>query len=162
LSHNEQSNELFNEGLPHGYLITFRTYGTRLHGNAGSVDRFHNTYGTPRLNQDDARKRYNRRLLKQRPVKLDIRKRKVIIAAIKKVCSILEWDLWALNVRSNHVHAVITARCRPSRILSALKANSTGSQRCRLGYAAAVSDTYGVNEHSTTQLLEFCMTKANR
>ena len=30
------------------YLITFRCYGTWLHGDSrGSVDRFHNRYGAP-------------------------------------------------------------------------------------------------------------------
>jgi REP element-mobilizing transposase RayT len=127
------------ESLPSGYLITFRCYGTWLHGDAGSVDRFHNTYGTPRLHKDDARKRYNRGRLKQPPVKLNSRRRKVIIAAIKKTCSILKWDLWALNVRSNHVHAVVTAPCRPSRVLNALKANSTGAMRTAGCWQSAIS-----------------------
>jgi REP element-mobilizing transposase RayT len=119
----------FSETLPSGYLITFRCYGTWLHGDAGSVDRFHNTYGTPRLHKDAARKRYNRGLLTQRPVNLDSKRRKVILASIKKTCSILRWDLWAVNVRTNHVHAVVTAPCSPSRVLNALKANSTGAMR---------------------------------
>ena len=34
--------------VPLAYLITFRTYGTWLHGDArGSVDREHNVFGTP-------------------------------------------------------------------------------------------------------------------
>jgi hypothetical protein len=36
--------------IPLAYLITFRSYGTWLHGDPrGSVDRFHNVYGKPRL-----------------------------------------------------------------------------------------------------------------
>ena len=39
-----------NQRIPLAYLITFRSYGTWLHGDErGSVDRFHNVYGTPRL-----------------------------------------------------------------------------------------------------------------
>jgi hypothetical protein len=35
---------------PLAYLITFNTYGSWLHGDRrGSVDRFHNRYGTPRV-----------------------------------------------------------------------------------------------------------------
>jgi hypothetical protein len=35
------------------YLITFTTYGARLHGSArGSVDDEHNVYGTPLLQVD--------------------------------------------------------------------------------------------------------------
>jgi hypothetical protein len=34
--------------VPLAYLITFRAYGTWLHGDSrGSVDRFHNRYGAP-------------------------------------------------------------------------------------------------------------------
>jgi len=34
--------------IPLAYLITFRAYGTWLHGDSrGSVDRFHNRYGAP-------------------------------------------------------------------------------------------------------------------
>jgi hypothetical protein len=34
--------------LPLGYLITFRCYGTWLHGDErGSIDRFHNRYSPP-------------------------------------------------------------------------------------------------------------------
>lgn len=63
--------EFRDEHTPFGYLITFRSYGTWLHGKQGSVDRFHNAYGTPKLPADDARYRYNRRALAQPPVKLD-------------------------------------------------------------------------------------------
>ena len=36
--------------LPLGYLITFRSYGTWLHGDErGSIDRFHNRYKAPYL-----------------------------------------------------------------------------------------------------------------
>ena len=39
--------ELEDERIPLGYLITFRGYGTWLHGDRrGSVDRFHNRFGT--------------------------------------------------------------------------------------------------------------------
>lgn len=41
------------DGYPLAYLLTFRCYGTWLHGDArGSVDREHNTYGTPCLDPD--------------------------------------------------------------------------------------------------------------
>ena len=41
--------------IPLGYLITFRAYGTWLHGDRRrSVDRFHNQYGTPDIPQTSA------------------------------------------------------------------------------------------------------------
>jgi hypothetical protein len=40
--------EYRNEHIPLAYLITFRAYGTWLHGDKrGSVNRFHNRFGTP-------------------------------------------------------------------------------------------------------------------
>jgi hypothetical protein len=121
--------EYSDERIPLGYLITFRSYGTWLHGKAGSVDRFHNMYGAPRLPGNEKRKQYNQRLLKQRPVKLDSRKRTATLVAIKETCEIRKWDLWASNIRSNHVHAVVSANCKPKRILNALKANATRKMR---------------------------------
>jgi hypothetical protein len=51
-----------------GYLLTFRTHGSWLHGDAGgSVDRFHNVYGTS-LPPDSQRQAYERNLLKARPL----------------------------------------------------------------------------------------------
>lgn len=125
----QTDHEFSDERIPLGYLITFRSYGTWLHGERGSVDRFHNLYGTPKLPPFDKQKQYNLRLLKQPPVKLDSRKRAAILAALKETCAIRKWELWASNIRSNHVHAVISATCKPERILNALKANATRKMR---------------------------------
>jgi REP element-mobilizing transposase RayT len=118
-----------NERLPVGYLITFRSYGTWLHGRSGSVDRFHNVYGTSRLPGNRKRKLYNQRLLKQSPVRLSARKRAAVLSAVRETCHIRKWGLWVCNVRSNHVHAVISAGCRPEVVLNALKANATRKMR---------------------------------
>jgi REP element-mobilizing transposase RayT len=123
------NDEYSDERIPLGYLITFRSYGTWLHGKRGSVDRFHNVYGTPRLPSDAKRKEYNQRLLKQPPVKLTAPKRAASLSAIRETCEIRKWKLWASNIRSNHVHAVISATCKPERILTALKANATRKMR---------------------------------
>ena len=40
----QRQTEFQSEHIPYGYLITFRAYGTWLHGRPGSVDRFHNVY----------------------------------------------------------------------------------------------------------------------
>ena len=42
---------------------------------------------------------------------------------------IRRWSLWALNVRTNHVHAVVSANRKPETILNALKANATRSMK---------------------------------
>ena len=54
---------------PLGYLITFRCYGTWLHGDErGSVDRFHNWYGTPTFSPNPARQNQNSGRLRHAPV----------------------------------------------------------------------------------------------
>ena len=110
--------------FPLGYLITFRPYGTWLHGDRrGSVNRFHNRYGTPRLPQNDGWKKHNRDALKQSPVRLGSRQRRAIEEAIRETCKIRKWDFWTTNVRTNHIHTVVSAQCKPEKILSAFKAN---------------------------------------
>lgn len=121
--------EFRNEHTPLGYLITFRSYGSWLHGKTGSVDRFHNTYGTATLAADAARLHYNQRALSQSPVTLKVQQRALVKKAIRETCEIRKWSLWAANVRTNHVHAVVTADCKPERVLNALKANSTRQMR---------------------------------
>jgi REP element-mobilizing transposase RayT len=49
--------------------------------------------------------------------------------AIRETCAIRRWQLWTLNVRTNHVHTVVTAHKNPDAILGALKANATRAMR---------------------------------
>jgi REP element-mobilizing transposase RayT len=115
---------------PLGYLLTFRAYGTWLHGDErGSVDRDHRRYGTPALPPSPRRNQIVKKLLKQAPVKLSRRQRVAIDSSIRETCEIRKWNLWTLNVRTNHLHCVITANCGPERVLNALKANATRSMK---------------------------------
>ena len=112
--------------IPLGYLITFRSHGTWLHGDSrGAVDRYRNRYGTPRIAADERWQRYNERVMKLAAVKLDTRRRASIEEAIKETCHIHRWTLRARNVRTNHVHVVVSAACNPELVLRALKANAT-------------------------------------
>jgi REP element-mobilizing transposase RayT len=122
--------EFRNEEFPLAYLITFRSYGTWLHGDRrGSVDRFHNRFGTPRLPPNELRRKYNQNLLKRSPVRLRSRQRTAVEEAIRETCKIRKWDFWTTNVRSNHVHTVVSASCKPEIVLAALKANATRKLR---------------------------------
>ena len=117
-------------GIPLGYLITFRAYGTWLHGDSrGSVDRFHNRYGSPSIPNNRRWREYNERALKRPHVTLRSRRRLDIQAAIRETCQIRKWTLWAVNIRTNHVHSVVTARCSPESVLNAFKANATRKMR---------------------------------
>ena len=115
---------------PLAYLITFRTYGTWLHGDhRGSIDRFHNGYGSPYLAANTNWHRFNRQALKTMPAILDARQRKSVEVSINETCEIRNWSLLASSVRTNHVHVVATADTLPERVLNALKANATRQLR---------------------------------
>jgi REP element-mobilizing transposase RayT len=111
---------------PLAYLISFRSYGTWLHGDdRGSIDRFHNRYGESYLPHSDTWERRNRKQRKADPFILAARERQAVQKAIRETCRIRRWDLQALNVRTNHVHTVVTANCKPELVLNAFKANAT-------------------------------------
>jgi REP element-mobilizing transposase RayT len=130
LSDSSMTSEEFRaDHVPLGYLITIRAYGTWLHGSAGSVDRFHNVYGTPKLPASVERKQYNRRLLAEDPASFDTRARRAIKAGIQETCDIRKWTLWAFNCRTNHVHTVVSANCKPQKIVIGFKANATRKMR---------------------------------
>lgn len=46
-------------------------------------------------------------------------------SAIKQNCELRKWTLWVANVRTNHVHIVVTAPLAPTRVMNAFKANAT-------------------------------------
>jgi REP element-mobilizing transposase RayT len=122
--------EFNDHSLPLGYLITFRCYGTWLHGDErGSVDRHHRAFGSPGLEPSPLRQKHDRELLKQPPVRLNSRQRQVVKGVIRETCTVRRWQLWTTNVRTNHVHAVVTANKKPEAVLSALKANATREMR---------------------------------
>ena len=116
---------------PIGYLITIRTYGTWLHGDANtSVDRHNNIFGTPRVPPNARWQKHNRQEMTGEPVYLNARQRTVIKQAIKDVCSKRNWFNYAINVRTNHAHIVVASHGRRSSVfLNAFKSNATRSMR---------------------------------
>ena len=121
----------FNDShVPAAYLITFRTYGTWLHGDErGSVDRTHNRYGDSLIGGNERWRKHNRESMKRSPVRLNADKREAVEEGIQETCSRRKWTLWSLNVRSNHLHAVVTAFCNPDKVMNAFKANATRKLR---------------------------------
>ncbi len=117
--------------IPLAYLITFRCYGTWLHGDMrGSVDRSHNIYGTARLQHEPVRKDYVRTIIKHEAVALDANRRAAVENAVRETCLLRNWHLHAINVRTNHVHTVVAAGSKkPEIVLNAFKANATRQMR---------------------------------
>src|SRR6202008_2170353 len=113
--------------LPLAHLITFRCYGTWLHGDErGSIDRFNNRFRSPYLPRSDRRKYVSAGRLKCDPVTLDASQRHKVHGAISEVCDVRHWSLHALNVRTNHVHVVVSiGTVKPENALNAFKAYAT-------------------------------------
>ena len=119
-----------NTDTPLAYFISFRSYGTWLHGDErGSIDRFNNRYGTPYLLPNKPWNRHNRKQLKRDPFILGPRARGSVERAILETCNMRKWYLHAFNVRTNHVHTVVTANSEPGVVLNAFKANATRQLR---------------------------------
>jgi REP element-mobilizing transposase RayT len=117
--------------VPLGFLITFRSYGTWLHGDErGSTGLFHNRYKSPFLPRSDRRRDLKSRQLRSKPLILDAGQRRGVERAIQEVCVNREWLLHALKVRTNHVHTVVSiGAVKPERALNALKAYATRRMR---------------------------------
>lgn len=117
--------------IPLAYLITFRSYGTWLQGDErGSVDRLHNQYRSPYLPPNKDLHRYKTGLLKSEPVVLNAEQRKFVEIAVRETCDFRKWLLRAINVRTNHVHMVVSiGTVKPERALNDFKAYATRTMR---------------------------------
>ena len=95
---------------PLGYLLTWTTYGAWLPGDArGWVDKHDAGAGVPYQHPDAGRQAAARARMSESAVRLSRRARDAVDAAIRETCAYRGWPVHALAVRSNHVHAVVTA-----------------------------------------------------
>lgn len=113
------------------YLITFRTYGTWFHGDdRGSVDRrFYNLVGTPGIKPDPETVEKKVRLMKGGAVIFGTGERAIVETAIREVCAFRRYALYAINIRTNHVHVVVSNSATPERMMDAFKGYATRSLR---------------------------------
>ena len=131
------------------YFLTFRTYGTWLHGDErGSVDRFHNQVGEPLLGAEPTLHRFRRRLMKGETVVFDEMCCACVEATIREVAAYRGWKILALNVLSNHVHVVVETQeerrnAKPEKLLNDFKAYCTR----RLREANLAPSTVPIWEH---------------
>lgn len=125
--------EIYEENdFPIAYLLTFRTFGTWLHGDQrGSVGRGgNNKYGAPKIAPNIPFEQSMQEECNQPAVMLDNNQRKFVGEAITEVCTHRGYLLRALNVRSNHVHSVVSMPIKPEKIVNDFKAYSTRKLRC--------------------------------
>jgi REP element-mobilizing transposase RayT len=107
------------------YLITWAGYGAWLPGQSGVVSRKWNRFGGRFPGPKPDWKRQSRNHMAQEPYLLDSVRRQVVLKTMHEVCSCRGWTMLAAHVRTNHVHIVITADCRPEQVLIAMKAYSS-------------------------------------
>jgi REP element-mobilizing transposase RayT len=117
-------------GYPLAFFITFRCYGTWLHGDSrGSTDPQHNQPGEPLLPGNPAIHQRRSSGLRHPPMRLPNRHQKVVETTIREVCRHRVWELHALNVLADHVHVVVSARCRPELVMNSFKSWPTRRMR---------------------------------
>jgi len=117
--------------FPLAYLITFRCYGTWLHGSErGSYRRnFRSLSGVSSVPSRPSLEAAERRQLKNAPIRLNERQRTIVERAIREVCTYRGYRMRAINVRTNHAHSVVSALTGPEPILDAFKSYSTRALR---------------------------------
>lgn len=113
---------------PLAYFITFRTYGTWLQGDSReSTDRWHNRYGEPSAPSSSAREGYHRDLMCGDAVVLTTGQRAIVDRGVRSRCEERGWGVLAANVRTNHVHVVVSASAPAEVVMGNLKAAATQS-----------------------------------
>lgn len=93
---------------PLAYFITFTTYGTWLHGDCRSSVIRENGQ-TKILSEHPGLFTHEQIKLKSAPVILGGEQRRTVRDIIIKHCNIRQWHLFALHVRSNHIHIIVKA-----------------------------------------------------
>lgn len=102
-----------------------------MHGDErGSVNRFQNKYQTDFLPPENKWLEINTSRMKGEEVKLNAERRTCVEKAIRETCDFRTWHLKAINVRTNHVHLVVSiGDKKPEIALNAFKANATRAMR---------------------------------
>jgi REP element-mobilizing transposase RayT len=117
--------------FPLAYLITFRCYGTWLHGDErGSYRRNSRLLtGVSHIPARPVLESAERQQLKHGHIKLNSKQRTIVEQAVRDVCKHRRYRMRAINVRTNHAHSVVSALSYPEPILDAFKSYSTRALR---------------------------------
>jgi len=116
---------------PLAFLLTFRCYGTWLHGDErGAVDRknFHR-YGTPGMPANRKLAEDEKDALRHAAITLNPAQRAVVEKAIREVCEHRGYGLVAVNARTNHVHSVVKPSCKPEQVMDTFISYATRQLR---------------------------------
>jgi REP element-mobilizing transposase RayT len=116
------------DSYPLAYHITINCYGRKIPGDeSGTIHHGDNIYGTPKVPYKPGLKRYHEGHLNQPPYEMDSLRRRVVLKTVLAVCRYRGWQLLAAHVRTNHLHVVVEAMCKPEKVLNDLKAYASRS-----------------------------------
>ena len=136
---------------PLAYFITFSRYGSRLHGDEkGSVDRKRNQYGSDLIAPNRRLQQYENQLQKIPSFILEPEYREIVFKTIMEVCTYRHWRLYALHVRTNHVHVVVSTSAAPEKALHNFQAYATRHLREK---QPALKDARIWTRHGSTKYL---------
>ena len=112
---------------PLAYFISFRCYGTWLHGDErGAMDRGKfNTFGASKMPVNPNLKEKEVSALKSKPFFLNEHCRPIVENAVREVCQFRGYNLFAVQARTNHVHCVVSANVKPELIMNSFKSYAT-------------------------------------
>ena len=143
------------------YFLTWTTYGTWLPGDKRgwvhhSDGAWHVPFRVPnsRLAGAAARKAKN-------PVRFSSIQRRIAEETIRESCEVKGWILHTLNVRSNHVHVVLTAGdVSPEKVMIHLKAYASRRLNAQAGgrrrwWTRHGSTRYIKTSHSLAKAVEY-------
>ncbi len=139
---------------PLGYLLTWTTFGTHLPGDdRGWVHPAMNEYGTPTGRPDSVLLETCEGVMGGSAYRLGERSRPVVMRAILDHCTHRAWRARAINVRTDHVHMVVSKTDRPpERLLGELK--SWATRRLRAAGLAPTDSRLWTREGSTRYLFD--------
>jgi len=130
--------EFNDRSVAFAYLITFRCYGTWLHGDErGSVGRRgSNIFSEPRIKPSSTLRQMDADKLVGSPIILSAIEREIVEGAIREVSAVRGYRLSAVNVRTNHAHLVVNNCGSVERMMDSFKAYSTKALRAanRIGF----------------------------
>lgn len=105
------------------YFLTWQCYGLWLHGDErGSVDHAHNEFGTPVRTPDLSLWQRKFESMPREGYVLTTQARQIVDAVIREHAQRRNWSIHALNVRTTHVHVIISASAHtPEQVMEQLK-----------------------------------------
>ena len=137
---------------PIAYHITWTTYGTWLSGDTRGWVKS----GVGGIQgSDPVLEQHAREEMAEPAVILSAEQREIVDATIRRHCDIRGWELHAVNVRTNHVHLVVTGNRGADEMMNELKAWCSRKLSDHAGLTKAVARKAGrrhwFTEHGSTK-----------